>query len=302
MLVLAYLACAAAWGTTWYGIRRSLPGFPPAPGVAIRFLLAAAVLWTILFARGEARTIGRRWKVVAVAGLLNAVAYALIYEAERRITGGLAAVLYATMPLVMALLTAGLRIEPVRARQVAGALAGVAGIWLLFRDELAAAGAAGAGGVALVLLSVVCAASHAVLVKRRAPEVGALAVTTIFATVTGVAMLAAWPILFRAQTVRWDAAAAASLVYLALVGTVLAFVAYFFLLRHVKVMTISTLVLVTPVVALVVDAAAGERALTLRGLLGPLVVLAGVGLGFGRIRREAPPGDPRFGFSRRGAP
>ena len=290
LVVAAYAVCAVAWGTTWYAIRRSLPGFPPAPGVAIRFLIAAAVFWGVLGARRhEAGALRARWKVVAVAGLLNATGYALVYEAERRITGGLAAVLFATMPLVVGFVAAGLGVERLRLRQVAGALVGVAGVGLLFRDEFAAGGAASAQGVGLVLASVGCASLHSVLVKRYAPDVGAVAVSAVFATVTSLATFVAWPLAFRAQTVRWDPASGAALLYLALVGTVLAFGAYFYLLRRVRVTTVATLSLLTPVVALALDALGGERTPSAAGLAGAAVVLAGVAL---TMRGERPSGRP----------
>jgi hypothetical protein len=117
-VVLAYLVCAIVWGTTWHVIRicTGPAGYPTVEAAALRFALAAVVLAPIVIAmRLGPWPRGRRaWAWIVVAGVLDAVSYALVYLGEERVPGGLAAVLFATQPLMLAALLTVTRAEPVR--------------------------------------------------------------------------------------------------------------------------------------------------------------------------------------------
>jgi len=93
------------WGTTWAAVRLSLTGFPPLAGVAVRFLLAAAVLEV------AARVVGQplggdrrlRWLWLAQATLTFGLSYSIVYWAEQWVPSGLVSVLFATFPFFVAL-------------------------------------------------------------------------------------------------------------------------------------------------------------------------------------------------------
>ena len=98
-------------------------GYPPFLSAAVRFTLAALILG-VAMALGLCKPRPHRGAVawLGVAGLLNAVGYALVYRAEQEISGGIAAVLYGTMPLVTATIAGLTRTERLRPSAVAGAL------------------------------------------------------------------------------------------------------------------------------------------------------------------------------------
>src|SRR5262245_55862050 len=124
LAIVCYCACALIWGTTYFAIRVSIApgGYPTYLAAALRFGIAALVLGGIVaagLARPKPR--GRRqFAALALAGVLNCTSYALIYTAEERIPGGLAAVIFGTLPLVTAAALAITRIEPPTAPAVAG--------------------------------------------------------------------------------------------------------------------------------------------------------------------------------------
>jgi drug/metabolite transporter (DMT)-like permease len=254
---VAYLACALVWGTTWYAIRVCIgpDGYPTYLSAALRFTLAALVMAGLLLA-GFGRPLPSRRKAgwVVVAGLLNSVGYALVYRAEQDISGGLAAVLYGTMPLITALLAAATRTERLRPSTVAGALTGVAGITVIFWERLTVS-AGQAVAVVLVLLSVTLASTYSVLLKRQAADLNPLASIAVFFPSTGLGL---WllTLAVERQLPPWPPPAAPSiaLVYLALFGSVVTFGAYFYLVGHVRLATLTTLVFLEPVFALIVDA------------------------------------------------
>lgn len=263
MAAIAYVACALVWGTTWYAIRVCIGpgGWPPFLSAAVRFTLAAAILAVALaLGLGKPRPDRRAVRWLAVAGLLNAVGYALVYEAEREIAGGVAAVLYGTMPLITATIAGVTRTERLRPSAVAGALVGLAGIAVIFRDRMSVS-AGQALGVVMVLGSVTCASTFSVILKRHASRSSAFANTAVFFPTTAAGLWLLTAALERQPPPSpLPFAPTAALVYLAVLGSVVTFGAYFYLVRHVSLATVTTLVLLEPVVALFVDALFERRA------------------------------------------
>ena len=184
------------------------------------------------------------------------VNYNLIYWAERIVVSGLVAVVYSTIVFMTPI---GMRVAfgvPLRLRHFAAATLGVAGVALLFLPELEVAGRGGgtAFGIALVLAAAVaCAAGNLIAVRNHdagIPTIPATAWTmaygTLFAALVAFADGAQWTFDARPRYVL-------SLVYLAVFGSVVAFVTYFTLLKRVGAGPSSYIAVATPVLALIVS-------------------------------------------------
>lgn len=288
-VVAAYLACALIWGTTWYAIRVSITAYPTLVAVALRFAIAAAILLPIA-ARARPWPRGRVWGWLVVAGVLDAAAYLLVYLGEERVPGAVAAVLYGTQPLILAVLLTATRatgIERLTRRHLAGAVISLVGVVVLFLDRLDISGSQ-AVGVGLIVGSVVAATVYSMIMKRKAADLNGLISTTIFLTVTavvlGVVALAApgetpWPP---------PVAPTLALLYLAVVGSVGAFLVYFWLLGKVSLQVTSTLVFVFPLIAIATDALfERELPLTARAYLGAAITLGGLAVSLGLRWRAA---------------
>lgn len=287
----AYAACALIWGTTWYAIRVCIAAYPTYAAVALRFTIAAAIL-VPLAARARPWPRGKTWLWLVSAGVLDAAAYLLVYLGEERISGALAAVLYGTQPLILAVLLTVARIERITRRHVIGALVSLAGVAVLFLDRLDVS-ARQAAGVAMMIGSVIVATTYSMIMKRhaRADRVHGLVSTAIFLAVTAVvlgivAVIAheplPWPLPIKPTV---------ALLYLAVVGSVVAFLVYFWLLGKTGLLVTSTLVFVYPLVALVIDALF-ERDLPLggRSYVGVAITLGGLAVSLrGPVIARQPP-------------
>jgi drug/metabolite transporter (DMT)-like permease len=276
----AYLLCALIWGTTWYAIRVCIHGYPTLDAVAIRFVIAALVLLPVAW-RARPWPARRAWMWLVLAGILDAAGYGLVYYGEEQISGGLAAVLYGTQPLVLALLLTATRMERISQRHVVGALVSLGGVAVIFLDRLHVS-AHQAVGVALVVVSVITATIYSMIMKRHAGKTHGAVVTWIFLAVTGASLGIAALVVH--QPIPWPPPAAPTfaLLYLALVGSVVAFLAYFWLLSHTTLLVTSTLVFVFPIVALLTDAIAEDASLTGRAYAGAAITLAGLALSLRR--------------------
>ena len=135
MVPVLYALICLIWGSTWLAIKVGLDGVPPFLAAGLRFLLATAMVGAVLIARRR-RIALSRGDIVCVwsLGLLVFwIDYACVYWAELHISSGLTAVLFSTMPLMTALLSAfWTRREVLSSTKVAGILVGVAGTVLLF--------------------------------------------------------------------------------------------------------------------------------------------------------------------------
>lgn len=274
-MIAAYCTCAVIWGTTWYAIRACIAEYPTFAAVALRFAIAVAIL-VPLAVRVRPWPRGKTWGYLALAGAFNACAYALVYLGEERISGALAAVLYGTQPLILAILLTVARIERITKKHVVGAVVSLAGVTVLFLDQLDVSPAQ-ALGVVMVVISVVLATIYSMIMKQHAKTVHGIAATTTFLGVTAgllgiVAVIAHEPMPWPPPLVPTLA-----LLYLAVVGSVVAFLVYFWLLRRTGLLVTSTLVFVYPLVALVTDALF-ERDLPLgaRSYIGVAITLGGL--------------------------
>ncbi|HEU4409601.1 MAG TPA: DMT family transporter [Polyangiaceae bacterium] len=280
-VALAYAACVVIWGTTFYAIRACIGpgGYPTYQAAALRFVLAALAL-AALAAAGRARPAPRspaQAASIGAAGLLNFVSYALLYKAEEAITGGLACVLYGTLPLMTALLAAATGTERASRASVAGALVSIGGVAILFQDRLEVS-ARQAAGVAMLLGAVTLSTCMNIVLKRKAGGVHPLAQSAWFLGATAVAMTALAAAEGRPLPWPPPPGPTLALLYLAVVGSVVAFAAYFYLIRNTSLMVASTIVLLEPLVALVVDAAWEAQPIGGAAYLGAAVTMGGVGV------------------------
>jgi drug/metabolite transporter (DMT)-like permease len=283
-VVICYVVCAVVWSTTWFAIRVCIAagGYPTYSAAALRFSIAAVILLLLLVV-GLGRPLPRsRRQLVALglAGLFNALAYACVYRAEEDLPGGLVAVLFSTYPLFTALGAAVTGTERVRPVDVGAALLSLVGIAILFWDRMSIS-TEQAAGIAFVIAAVMATVCYNLIFKRETGDLNPLSTTAAFLT---VAALGLWPLALAGAAapvpVPLPLAPTVALLYLAVLGSVVAFVCYFYLLKRVSLMTASTLVLIEPVIALGVDALwEQEVRLVTRSYVGAAVTTAGVMIG-----------------------
>src|SRR5262245_47005413 len=138
-----WLILSLIWGTTWIFIKLGLRDLPPLTFAGLRFLVAAVILWLIVFWRRRAVPRGRSdWLLIAWTGFIAfALNYGLIFWGEQYISSGLAAVLQSTIP-VFGLVFAHylLPAERITMRKLAGVVLGIAGTSVIFYDQMAVEG------------------------------------------------------------------------------------------------------------------------------------------------------------------
>ena len=277
--VLPFALLCAIWSSTWLVIKDGLETLPVFSGAALRFSLAALVF--VLIAPALARREGGRapgWKLSAVMGLFNfAVSYGVVYWGEQLLPSGLASVLWATFPLMVAILGHFTLVEErLVARQWLGFVIAFAGVALLFVEDLAALGEDALTVGLVFLLSPLSAAIGQVVIKREGKEVSSVLLNRNGMCIGAVALWGIALPLEDLSTVTWTLRGAATIVYLALFGTVTTFGLYYWLLRQASANMMSLIAYITPVAAVVLGASLGGEAVTGSLALGGAMVLLGL--------------------------
>lgn len=291
MVLLLFLVLCACWSTTWYAIRLCLQGYPPLWGASLRFLLAAALMALLMAAQQKGRPRGRTVHIaLLVSGIANGLGYALVYWAERSISGGTAAVISASSPFFTAVAARLYGLEPFVARRLIGVLVGFSGVALMMTDAVVADGA-GLGSHKLQAMLLVTVASailwplHGAVLKRHANHLPSITGCTYLLTYTALCLLGLC--LLSNEHIPSPRAAPLQahlgLLYLSLIGSVLAWTVYMWLLKRMDLTVLSTMSLIQPVLALVVDWLGSDAQLRPHGYLGAGLVLFGVMLAVLRV-------------------
>lgn len=277
-LIAAFAAIYVFWGGTFLAIRWAVAEVPPLLTIGIRCAGGAAILFAWLAARGQLeRSTMAQWKVAGVAGVLLFLGcHGVLAWAEQRVTSGQAALLMTAIALSLVLLTAIRERRFPSGRVLAGLALGVAGIGVL---------TGGSGGeatlvdqLALVLSDFSWAAGSLVALHGARPR-SAVQSTAMQLAAGAVVVLAASGI--AGELGSWSPAEVsargwASLAFLVLCGTVLAFAAYTWLLRVTTPAAVGTYAFVNPLVALGLAWAVGDEVPSLRALFAAALVLGAV--------------------------
>jgi drug/metabolite transporter (DMT)-like permease len=288
----AFLLLTLIWGTTWAAIRLGLEGLPPFTGVGLRFLVAGAILLALVPVFKVRFTWSRRelglW--LTNGALAFSGSYVIVYWAEQYIPSGLAAVLFATYPLLVAGLAhfalPGERLTPAA---LGGVLLGFVGVAVIFSDDLAALGGERIREVAAVMLvSPLVSAVATVAVKRWGHGIHPLSLTAGPMLLTGL-LVGGLAVLFeRHVPLVFDARSVGALLYLAVLGSAVTFTVYYWMLSHAPATRVALIAYTIPIVAVAFGAAAFDEPIRPRVVAGGMLVLAGVAI-VNRVR-PAPTG------------
>jgi len=275
-----FTTSALIWGSTWLAITFQLGRVAPEASVAYRFALAALILasWCALTGR-SLRYSPRVHVMLAAQGLLMfGLNYIWVYKAEEHIASGLVAVLFSTlvfMSLFATRLTFG---TPITARALIGATLGVGGVALLFAPQLTSGHPRGnvVLGVAFALgATMLATAGNLVAMKMQRERLPILPTTALGMAYGAVVAAIAVTVVGAQWTFDWSQGYVASLAYLACFGSVIAFVAYFLLLKLVGAGPSSYVAVATPVLAMFLSSLVEGYRWTSIAVIGVLLSIAG---------------------------
>jgi drug/metabolite transporter (DMT)-like permease len=282
LALLVWLSLCGIWGSTWLGIKLGLRDLPPITFAGIRFAFAALLLGAIVFIRRVPQSLtARDWRLLAYTGFLTiTLNYALVFWGEQYISSGLAALLSATVPLFgLPLAHWYLASEPLTWAKVVGVLLGIVGVVIVFAGELGVGGPLALWASVGIIVAALATAHAGVLLKARGTHIEP-------SVMAGVQMAGGCiPLLLGGMALEgsplgfhWTPLAFASLAYLTILGSVIAFLMYYWLIRHTEVSGVLMIPLVTPLVAVLFGVMFGGEMIGWHTALGGGAIIGGVAL------------------------
>ncbi|MBW8457399.1 MAG: DMT family transporter [Thiobacillus sp.] len=274
----AYVGVILIWSTTPLAIQWSAQGASFSFAVMARMLIGLAICLLLIFAtRTTFPFTPAARKLYAISGLSLFVAMLLTYWGALHIPSGLISVIFGLSPLVTgvfaALWLSERTLTPIR---IVGLGLALAGLWLIFGQPWPGDGQATLGTVAVVI-GMAVQALGLVWVKRLNFRASALAITTGSLGVATPLFVLAWLIADSAQlppgtTLR----AGAAIVYLGVLGSVVGFTLYYYVIKHLDAGRVALIMLVTPVSALLLGQTLNAERIPASGWAG--IALIGAGL------------------------
>lgn len=277
--LLGYIALCLIWGSTWLAIRFVVGDVPPLRAAGIRFLVAGALLL------GAARVQKRRWPrgerqwqaIMVLSVTIMAIPYGLVFWAEQYVASSMAAVLYSAIPLVVALLTPVMMARTVPRSAVFALVIAFAGFLFLFWGAGVSASRSALWGCAGLIAAMLLSAWSIVYAKKRLQEIDSVVATGLQLLFGSLVLFwGTWALEAHRQA-HWTRKSLLALAFLTIVGSCVAFVIYYWLLKRMQPYQLSTTSLVVPLIAVLVGALLGGERIRLMTLIAMAVVLVSVG-------------------------
>jgi drug/metabolite transporter (DMT)-like permease len=278
---LALLTVYIVWGSTYLGIRVVVQSMPPLLAASLRFLPAALIVFVLVVSRGGfgALRITRREAMgtAFIGACLLLTGNGFVSLAEQTVPSGLAAVLGASIPLVMVVFRVGFGERP-RRLAIFGVLFGFAGVAVLVLPQ-GLSGTASFLGLGLLMLSTLSWSFGSVMTPRVTLPRDSYT-STAYQMLFGSLMLGVAGVL-HGEVAQFDVAAFKpesflALGYLIVFGSVIAFPAYAWLLQNAPIGKVATYAYVNPVVAVLLGALLLHEQLDLSMIVGAAMVVGAV--------------------------
>ncbi|MDQ6624790.1 MAG: EamA family transporter [Verrucomicrobiota bacterium] len=284
-ILVAFAGVYVIWGSTYLAILFAIGSIPPLVMAGTRFLLAGAILYAVARASGAVRSSTIEWRTAAIVGAcLLLGGNGGVTLSEQFVPSGLAALMVATVPLYIALLSwlFGMAPRPTALASL-GLAGGFLGVGMLIGPAVNFSGGgefphAWIGMLILLLSSLIWSAGS--LYSRKAKNAPSPFLAAGQQMLCGGALMLAIGVA-RGELRHFDASQITPLslgafVYLVLIGGIGGYASYAFLLRYCEPAKVATYAFVNPVVAVLLGTAFAGEKLTGRMLLAAALIIASV--------------------------
>jgi drug/metabolite transporter (DMT)-like permease len=284
-VILAFAALYLIWGSTYLAILFAIQSIPPFLMAGARFFAAGVIMYGLVRLTGTPRPEAGTWRSAVIIGAcLLLCGNGGVTISEKWVPTGLASLLVATVPIYIALLSwlSGIASRPTPTVCL-GLIGGFVGVGVLVAPAFAASSKSPHDHLAVGMLILLLGSfiwSVGSLYSRSARNSPSLFLAAGQQMICGGGLLILAGLAlgehrtFDARHITWLSIGA--FIYLVLIGALVGYTAYFFLLRHCDPAKVATYAYVNPVVAVLLGTAfAGER-LTLRTLFGAALIIASV--------------------------
>jgi drug/metabolite transporter (DMT)-like permease len=282
MKILVWLILCLVWGSTWFFIKIGLDDLPPITFASARFIVAVIVVFGIISVNKiPLPKTKKQWKLLALTGFLQfSLNYSFVFWSEQHISSGLAAVLQATIP-AFGLIAAWLHLphEKITGLKIGSIGIGIIGVAIIFVEQLQVSSLLGFTGCLAIVVGAATAAEASVLTKAFGGEIHPASM--VFGQMLcGIPPMILYSLITEGNPLKfnWSVSTILTVFYLAVVGTILTFWLYYWLLRQIESTKAMMISLVTPLIAVIVGAYSLNEKIPPQTFVGGLLILSSIGL------------------------
>ena len=282
MNALLYFVVLLAWGSSWFAISFQLGDVAPQVSIVWRFLLASLILFIWCFFRGLKLSFPLRdhlsWLLLGF--FLFCVNYICAYFGNVYLASGLACLIFSTLTLFTVFNGFVFFRKPIRLPILIGAVVGIAGLSIIFSNEISNTDWSLESGIVKGFLWMLLAtffASIGMLLSgqfqaRKLPLVQSNAFSMLYGSLILISYIALSDVSF---SINSSFSYVVSLVYLALVASVIGFGVYLKLVGNIGADKASYVNIFTPTIALLLSTFFEGYEWSLVGLIGVLLIIIG---------------------------
>ena len=275
---IAFAVCCAIWSSTFLFIRMGDDTMPPVWAAGLRLAIATLLLTGIVLVTRQPWPRGLALQAALWFGFIDfGVSLPLLYWGELKVPSGVAAVLFATIPLITALTSRAFGLERLERRTLIAALLGIVGVAVITSAQMS--GAIPLPALLAITFAAATAAVAGVMLKRAPAGSSPFAMNAVAHGIGAVLVIAISRFMHEPQRLPASTSGWVSLVYLTIVGSIIAFVAFMYLVQHWPATRASFISVVIPVLALALGVAVRGERLDALSLVGSTVVIAAVVIG-----------------------
>ena len=274
---LAYIGVILIWSTTPLAIKWSGDGSGFLFGVTARMvigLVLSTILMQVMSKRLPWHAAARQAYVVAGIAIYGAML--TTYWGSQYISSGFISVIFGLNPIMTGILAAlWLNERSLTPARVVGVLCGIAGLVVIFGQGMHV-GEQAVMGIAAVLIAVILHSLSSVWFKKLEVNLSALEITHGGLLVSVPMYLLTWFILQGTWPENFTLRTIGAIFYLGAFGSVLGFIMFFYILKHIEASRVALITLITPVVALFLGYALNSESLNIYIWIGTGLILLGM--------------------------
>jgi drug/metabolite transporter (DMT)-like permease len=278
-VLLGFTIICLIWGSSWAAVKIGIESIPPLLSLGIRFTLASIILGLIVFVKRLTIPMEKKfWMLVLIMCSTSfTVPFVLIYWAQLQVGSGLASVLFATYPFWVAIVSHFLlpneKITPVR---IIGIVIGFLGVTFIFNNGFSDVSIRMFYGMAAIIVGAIIQAFGLVYLRRLGENAHPVMLNFCSMSLSVMPLFAASFVFEDYSNLFFNVRTIGSIVYLSIFCTVITFVIYFWLVKHVEAVILSLSAFITPVIAVVIGIIFMGEIITNDVYIGSTLVLIGV--------------------------
>jgi drug/metabolite transporter (DMT)-like permease len=277
-ILFSFLVIYIVWGSTFTAIKWGLEEFPPFTLAGLRFIAAGLVFLLLSRGKGISKLTSSEFLREVMIGILLTLANAGVCWSEQYLSSGVAALIVGSIPLQFAIVN-WIAFEKKKPQLMAifGLVVGLVGLAVISWESSSVTSTIVVLGLLLANLS--WTVGSLVIRVTRSP-LSSMARGSIQMTVGGIVLMILSPLIGEKAT-DWSTITSTgvlSVLYLGLMGTVLAYTCYSYLLKEVAPEITSTYALVNPLLAIIFGMIYLNEPITLRVVLASLLIITSVAL------------------------